>query len=276
MDCKEVEDQLPSYLLGALDSGEIARVDKHVDGCSDCKARLREEGSVVAQLAYAVPRLEAPPPVRARLFSRVDADLQASGMRPLRAKLPSISMLASLGRRFAPQSAFAAAVGLAVAIVIGGNWYNDRLNTVAAEKEALAAKIETVVEEEAQMEEKLHQQQDIVYMIATPGNAVRTLSAMNVSSEARGMIVVSANGPKAAIWAMNLPTLARGQHYRVWILKGPSRHDAGAFEVDSTGSGMAKLMLPAPLDELDGIVITIEASTTVSAPSGTQVLKSDL
>ena len=71
MECREAEELIAPYLLGALDAHEAAGVDRHIDGCLECSTKLREEGDIVVGLAYASPQMEVPARVKTRLLSRI-------------------------------------------------------------------------------------------------------------------------------------------------------------------------------------------------------------
>lgn len=64
------EDLLAPYLLGALEPEERARVEAHLDECSECQAEL--ENLSAAVLALDLASAEAPPPdLRGRVMTQI-------------------------------------------------------------------------------------------------------------------------------------------------------------------------------------------------------------
>ena len=281
MECKEADEQLVSYILGALDDAEMAAMDRHVDSCSECSLKLRLEGDIVTQLTYAVPQLETPPRVKRQLFSRIDA--AESGEKSRWTIAGWLRLLPDLGQGVAAHSGVAVASMLVVVMVLGGVWFNSRLNTVASEKEALAAQMESAAAQtqgdsgsESELVERLTAQRYLTNMAAIPGTSVSVLSGTQQSGNARGMIVVPETGRAALLAALELPPLPSDRVYQVWLVKDGQKHSAGLFTVDSTGYGQTIINLFAPLGYFDGILITIERAGGSADPTGESVLKSDL
>ena len=148
MECKEAEELIGPYLLRALDPEEVSQLESHIAGCPECGRRVREEGEVVAQLAYAVPILQAPQRIKGRLFSRIDRESKrAEEAERRRARIPIWDVLA---RHRVPSAAAATATLLVVGLVLGGIWFNDRLDRVAEENLVLQARMDRVSGEEGQ------------------------------------------------------------------------------------------------------------------------------
>ncbi len=70
-------DELASYLLGALDPGEIADLEQHLSGCEDCRAELERLRPAALMLPETIERVEPPPGLRARVMEEVRADAAA-------------------------------------------------------------------------------------------------------------------------------------------------------------------------------------------------------
>jgi hypothetical protein len=79
MDCKEAEQLFATYVFGALDSRRRTALDHHADTCAQCASRQREDGDVLADLAYVVPQLVVPRYVKQRLLSRIDQEAGHQG-----------------------------------------------------------------------------------------------------------------------------------------------------------------------------------------------------
>ena len=288
MECRDAEELLVPYLLGALDRQDRRRVREHLEGCAACSMKLEGDGEVVARLAYAVPQVPVPPEVKERLMARVAAE----EARP-RLAMASLAARATAWLRgaSAPRRGVAFATALTVAVALLAAWFNLRLDHLADRSEELDRRVASVAEKENLMDQELEaalqrdhqllemirQQRYLTYMAASPGVTVSMLSsAERRYSGARGMIVMTRDGSTALLAVLDLPPLPPDKVYQVWLIKGNQRYSAGVFTVDSTGYGQTVIIPVAPLGEYDAIGITVEPAGGSPGPTGTSVLKGDL
>ena len=279
MDCKEAGELFEPYLLGALDYGDRLLMDSHLDTCLTCSARLQGEGETVARLAFSVPQVEPPSGIKQRLLSRIESEAAPRRDRLARLRDSLTGLRLGLGRGLVPHAAKAVALTLVVGLVLGGVWFNSRLNELSVDNEELNQQIETVVEEEAQVKKMVSDQRFLTSMTAAPGVSVNMLYGTEHSVKAWGILAccaVTDGGPAALLVVLNLPPLPRDNVYQVWLIKNKQRHGVGTFRVDSTGYGQAVIMPVVPFEEFDAIGITIEHAGGGDGPSGTGVLKGDL
>lgn len=75
-------DELPAYLLGALEPGEAAALEQHLAGCEECRTELAWLRPAVQILPEAVERVEPPPQLRARVMEEVQAGSGRSERAP--------------------------------------------------------------------------------------------------------------------------------------------------------------------------------------------------
>jgi anti-sigma-K factor RskA len=157
-------EDVAAYLLGALDEEELAAFESHLEGCEKCRSELRWMRTAVEALPEAVPRLEAPPQLRAALMKEVRADARAqvrdsrsgeavaSGERRVQGRTSFRGWLARLGgSRFGWKPVAAvAAIALAVVAVAGyevgnggGGSSSAKISTYTAPKpvEGIEAKV---------------------------------------------------------------------------------------------------------------------------------------
>jgi anti-sigma-K factor RskA len=106
-------DDIAAYLLGALEPGEAAELERHVAGCPECEEELRRLRPAVQVLPETVERVEAPAALRSRLMEQVRSEAAGPQAAAPAARPPS-------RRRFGlrPVAGFAA-LALVVA-AIGG------------------------------------------------------------------------------------------------------------------------------------------------------------
>jgi len=78
-------DELAAYLLGALEPGEAAELERHLAGCKECRTELEWLRPAVQLLPESVQRVEAPPELRGRLMDQVRSEAE-SAAAPARAR----------------------------------------------------------------------------------------------------------------------------------------------------------------------------------------------
>jgi len=70
-------DDVAAYLLGALEPGEAAELERHIAGCAECEEELQRLRPAVHVLPETVDPIEAPPALRGRLMEQVRAEAPA-------------------------------------------------------------------------------------------------------------------------------------------------------------------------------------------------------
>lgn len=71
-------DELAAYLLGALEPGEAAALERHLAGCEECRTELEWLRPAVQMLPESVERVEAPPELRGRLMEQVRSEAESA------------------------------------------------------------------------------------------------------------------------------------------------------------------------------------------------------
>ncbi len=283
MDCNRAEELFESYILGALDSTQRGAMESHLETCDSCGERLRSDGETVAALALAAPQLTVPDGVKQRLFMRIDADL--AGRRAAVGWSPRLAAaFGSLRRSFSssgvPYGGTALASALVLIVIFTGVWFNARLNDVSQDADDVSQRVEAADAREEEMLEELKSQRYALYealrMSASPGSTVNMLSGTDLSSKARGMMMVSSSGAEGFLLVVNLPPLPSDRVYQVWLVSKGRKYSSKTFTVDSSGWGQAIVVPVIPFALVDTVEITVEPSGNSIAPTGTGVLKGDL
>ena len=273
MRCKENEELLAAYMLGALDASERAEMDAHIDHCGECKAALREDGDLIAHMAYAAPQLEAPPGVKQKLMERI-ADPQPS---PFDALLGWLGNLASGGHRALAGPVGAVAGAMVIVLFLVGAWFNVRLNEIAEEKEVLESQIETMADGEAERTKLVNDLRELAFWTTAPDASVKPLSSSDESTAAvSGWIIARTSETAIMLAAANLPALPAQKVFRVWIQIDGEFRDAGIFDVSSEGFGLKEIELGEPVSNFENIMITVEPAADAPGPAGSPVLKGNL
>jgi anti-sigma-K factor RskA len=101
-------DDIPAYVLGALDDHEAEALERHLESCPVCREELRRQWPMQSALAAGVPPVPAPPSLKESVMSQVRAEATPAPRR----RLPRLLRPAGL-------AAAAAACLLALAIGFG-------------------------------------------------------------------------------------------------------------------------------------------------------------
>ena len=80
-------EDLAAYLLGALEPGEEAELERHVAGCEDCRTELRWLRPSVQLLPDAVARVEAPPELREKVLAQARSEAKPAAAKAGRRSL---------------------------------------------------------------------------------------------------------------------------------------------------------------------------------------------
>lgn len=72
-------EELSPYLLGALDPGREAELERHLETCEDCHRELTWLRPAAQLLPESVERVEPPPALRARIMAEVAEQAEAPG-----------------------------------------------------------------------------------------------------------------------------------------------------------------------------------------------------
>jgi anti-sigma-K factor RskA len=125
-------EELPAYVLGALDEREIEECERHVRDCQPCQAELRWLRPAVDRLPHGLPYLEPPPQLRERLLSEAREDARVAGSTTA----PRVARGRRLGGlSLRPLAGFAAILLLCAAIagyVIGNGGSGEEASTTVA------------------------------------------------------------------------------------------------------------------------------------------------
>lgn len=88
-------EDLAAYMLGALEPGEAAEFERHLEGCERCRAETRWFEPAIATLPESVERQEPPRSLRENLMAEVRADVRpAKKARPRWSWRPAVAFAA--------------------------------------------------------------------------------------------------------------------------------------------------------------------------------------
>jgi anti-sigma-K factor RskA len=145
-------DDIGAYLLGALDDGERAALERHLDRCGECAEEVERLRPAAEALPGSVEQLDPPPGLKTAIMAEVVRD--AAPVRRERS-LPWL--------RFRPALALAATllIGLAVAFGVTQLGDDDSRTVVATVDEAMPAAGGSLSIEGAEATLRLHDMPDL-------------------------------------------------------------------------------------------------------------------
>jgi anti-sigma-K factor RskA len=264
-DHDDLRDTAALYLLGALDQSEAKRFETHLASCAECVAEVQALRPTVAVLADAVPQLEPPPALRARVLSSVDARQPS----PPVAVQPAIAPY-----RWAPW--LVAAASLIAAIGLGAySWQlRGQLDSLTEELGQARSRLESTEREIENARRMASDAQATVRVIAAPDLLKSDLAGQPVAprssarafwSRSRGLVFT----------ASDLPPLPVGRTYQLWFvtsLTPLSAISATTFTPDANGQVETTIATPPDVARAVALAVTIEPSGGVPAPSGERYL----
>jgi anti-sigma-K factor RskA len=252
-------EQAAPYALGALDDGERQSFEAHLATCAVCSAEVKELKDVAALLASAVPAV-APP---AGLRDRILADARtvrpiSAGSRPSSPTPTPAAETKRVARPSVPRPSvlpwLAAAAAVVFAVYFAQRYRGERDARVAVERSLAKARVTLDSTGGA-----LARRDSLIASLVSPDVQAVTVSGSGPSPSAKyfldrrlGRIVIAASA---------LPPAPQGRTYQVWgIETGRPPVSLGTFNTDSSGRGLASLVVPP------GLRIAVTAVT--DEPSG--------
>ena len=133
-DHRHWQEEVAAYLLGALEPGDAAELERHVAGCAECQADMRHLRPAVDMLPAGVEQVEPPARLRAEILGQARAGSARAGAGERR--MP-------FGRRMS-LSSWRPALGLAAVVLIGATLAGYAIRDGAESMTVLAGKAPAV------------------------------------------------------------------------------------------------------------------------------------
>ena len=249
LECSEVADVAPLFVLGALPEDEAAAVREHLATCAQAHAEVRELGGTAAYLAEVPEPVEPSAGLKRRLMAAVEADLAqrrpAGGSASATAPAP-VAMAAVADRRRATlrwRFALQAAAVLLIGVLAG---WNLLLLGQASSAENRAALLRQAVAAAGQ-----------------PGAQVASVSGTGEQPAARGFVVLSPGGGSGYLVVDGLTAAPAGKVYQAWYLAGGVPRSAGLVTT-ADGLGILPLSTSEPVEV---VALTVEPAGGSEQPT---------
>ncbi len=266
--CKEIEELIPAFVLGAVDPADRSLVEEHLPRCANCRQLVKDYGPVVNLLPFAAKQVEP----RAELKYRILAETATPPARvayqqETRPKAPTPSRASQLSDVFSRLFRSPAFSALALVLVLAFGAWNLVLQNQLAQQAA----------ETRQMVTELGRQRDFITTLAYSDTAPRRLWGTEVASQAVGRLY---GGPDESTFVMvtyDLPKLAAGQVYQLWLIDpSGNRISGGTFTVDDQGRGWLFSRAPQGLAKYKTLGVTVEPFGGSPGPTGAKMMAGNL
>ncbi len=230
-------ENLPAYVLGALEPEDARRVQRHLEVCARCREEFRSLSETASALAYAVPVYEPP--------SHLRTALRLSLATP---RVPTPSSTASVRSHTAFKQRvpiFLTAMLVVALSLLGWNVHlHFRLNTMEAEMEEAHALGEILME----------------YVEHPDAYDMVVLTSDRTSDPAKAMVVRDRLSQRVIIMVEGLPSVAREIPYAVWVFDEEGRGmKVGRLFCDHNGRGIVVIHSPEVLQSVFEVGIMPEA-----------------
>ncbi len=228
------EENLPAFVLGALDEDESARVQEHLKHCPQCQSAYRSYERVATALAYAVPQVDPPPYLRQMI--------RALTIAPPSLSHPSFARRDGIWQRLGRMPRLFLAVAILLALGMAG-WnisLHQRLSAMQAEMVSAHEVGEVLMN----------------YMSNPSAYDTYVIAGEAASPSPRALVVRDRVHGRFLVVLDDLPIEA-GAAYLIWLVDATGRR-IPVKKVRCDGNGRAVLMFesPMPMDMIRGLRIT--------------------
>lgn len=254
----EFADAIAAYALSALDAADARALEAHLSTCAECRAELVELQRVVGGIGLSAIAEEPPVDLRAKVLNRAEL---ARGTRSPRTATSDRSSSSAI----VPWMVAAASI----ALVAASGFYGlmQRQQTVEALKGKAAADARV-----ASMQSQLNGLSERIAVLSAP-DAVQIKLAGQPDAPGASASVVMSPTKGMVLTALNLPQLAAGKIYQLWVVTKTAPVSIGTFEVAADGSVTGTMPLtPGASTDPVAVAVTIEPAGGVPSPTGPKVL----
>lgn len=267
MSCEWAQEQIPSYVLGALRRRDQTRLEAHLAKCSACTWELQGSLEASIHLAASVPQIDPPSTLKEALFERIRRDAQ------WRARFAFLQPV--LSRRVAFATG-AAALLVAVAALTLTLTTRQEMNDLLVQTLELQEMVQNQAQPVVFSPQPAREQYSLISMLARPDKHIYWAERSMRNPEVRGMVLTTANFRWGILATVGLDILPPGKEYQVWLQHEGQVTKAGTFRVDGSGWGQITLRPAQSLEDVQSIVVTVEPRDGSHQPTGQQVFRANM
>jgi anti-sigma-K factor RskA len=230
------DEQLELYVLGLLDDGETAAIERLLREDPTARQRARELREVVSLLAFDAEPIAPSAGLKARIMDAARADWTPEPV----ATPPPISLAEHRERGLARWTPWLVAAALALALAGSLIW-------------------------NAQLRSDLD---------AQPETATYAVAGSGPAEGVAGTLIVTGNDDEAILSLAGLETLPSDRTYQVWLIAGGDPVPNVTFMPNA--AGVATVTVPGEIEDYNLLAITVEPLAGSLAPTTDPIITSDL
>jgi len=254
-------EQSALYAAGALDAAERLEFESHLSGCAECAAEIRALAPVTDALLLAVPQIDPPPALRARVLDGAPGTA-APAVFPARARTYS-AVPAWIGA--------AALVAIAVSLGAYAGFLRARVNGLESELRVALVRIDASERDAAAARQLAASAQTPIGVLTSPD--VKQISLMGQTAAPSAMARAFWSRSRGLVFtASMLPELPPGRTYQLWVVTAQTPISAGLLMPDQNGELTATFNTPSDIPEPVAMAVTSEPDGGVPAPTGDRYL----
>lgn len=257
------------HALGALAGEELAAFETHLATCLICRRELASLRPVADALAAAVPQVDPPEALRARVLAAVGVAAPVAGTAPAVASREAGTGGVERGIRASATAwlGLAASVMLAAGLGTYAVTLRGRIAILESELRVARAQASEQFANAAATSRAMAVVQERVDVLSAPDASRVTLAGQAVAPNAAGQANWSPTRG-LALAVDRLPSLRPDRTYQVWLLTSGAPVSVGLLQPDAGGDGVAVFAPPPGGVVPTGIALSEEPTGGVPAPTG--------
>jgi hypothetical protein len=268
--CAQCQQQLEEFALDELPEVAGEQVAKHLaTGCESCNHRLVELLGAWSAAAHLLPPQLPPLQIERDLMSRVrgkQPSISPTAETSTRAQRDPPTVESNTNPRLIAVLALAASLlGVAVWIAAGGDHFG-KFSAELAEEAAFRSELQRRAE-----------QADRLQHLSVPHLNFKYVRNQAPAKPIHGYIVSDELSHQWHIYTFNLPPLAEGRKYALWLVSTDNKFiAAGPLEVDSDGTSSKLIDLTDDVSIFNAIAISEESAAGSTEPGRDVFVTADL
>lgn len=235
LNCDEIEELLPLYVLGLLDGEELASIEAHLPLCPACSAALIQFEAVTGAIPLSLEPIAMESSARAQLLEKLHSPA-APTPAPLPANVTSITETRS--SRSKSWRSYAAAAVLLLTLGGGAFWINELTQERDEARDTLA----------------------MVQGFVSPNALTMPLEPMPTSQYEWGWgasrVLKNPDG-KMMLVVEGCPPTTDDRTYPVWVAVGEDRTLLGEITIHEDGTGWMVMSLPDSMPEPEILGVSV-------------------
>lgn len=265
MDHEQLRELAEPYALGILGAEERSAFERHLPLCPSCQQAVRDAQLVGLGLGQSVDMVDPPPQLRSRVIAAATATPQVSAQNSPRQTRATRTLPWWL----------TAAASLA-ALVFGLQWWNTerQLDVAMSELSSTRQELAMATSQMASARAVADRAQEQLDILAARDVVIVNLAGQSPAPSAAGRVYWSASRG-LAFSAANLPALADGRVYQLWLVTDGAPVSAALITPDPDGAARA-LVSGVGSIEPKAFALTVEPAGGVPAPTGAMFLLGSL